>query len=123
MQEQNRGYFACCLRVARLAAGLTQSELGYLCKPRIAQHNVAQSESGNAALKEDTMQRYATALSMTLPELVSSEQLATRLAELADDDLEDVPTANGVRHRLRQELATVQLVGHRWLAHVRQRKR
>lgn len=120
---QDRGYFACCLRVARLVAGLTQSELGYLAKPKVAQHNVAQSESGMVALREDTMQRYATALGMTLPELVSPERLASGLAELVDDNLEDVPTANGVRHRLRQELATVQLVGHRWLALLRQRKR
>jgi transcriptional regulator with XRE-family HTH domain len=111
---KDRGYFACCLRAARLAGGLQQRELAHLLK--VTQHNVAEAESGRVALQESTMARYARALGLTLPDLVSPAALEQHLAELEQLDLDDVPTANGVRFRLRQEIDAVIEQGKRWLS-------
>lgn len=111
---QDRGYFACCLRTARLAAGLQQRELANLSQ--IQQHNVAEAESGRVALQESTLARYARVLGLSLPDLVSPARLEQRLAELEQLDLDDVPTANGVRFRLRQEIDAAIDQGRYWLS-------
>jgi transcriptional regulator with XRE-family HTH domain len=66
------GYFADCIKAARVEAGLSQAALGELTG--IKQHNISRLESGAHAVSELTLELVASALGLSMAELVSEKE-------------------------------------------------